>query len=103
MADEVRSTNEQSDDRREPAMDSSTPTAMEASRTALFGILLVIAALVVAGGVWWYVGKGSAAAEAEAARKIDSLGGFVHPGCLTAGKRLCYLRRHARPYERIEG
>jgi hypothetical protein len=79
MTGDVRSTNDQTDDRPESSMESATPTAVEASRTALFGILLVIGALAVAGGVWWYVGMGGAAAEAEAARKIDSLGGFVHP------------------------
>jgi hypothetical protein len=60
-------------------MDSATPTATEASRTALFGILLVLVVVAVAGAVWWYVGLGSAAAEAEAAKEIDALGGFVHP------------------------
>jgi hypothetical protein len=79
MTDHTTAASDQSAAHRSGGLDSATPTAVEASRTALFGILLVIAALVVAGGVWWYVGKGSAAAEAVAARKIDSLGGFVHP------------------------
>lgn len=59
---------------------SSTPTAREASRMALFGVVLVIIVLVVAGGVWWYAGSSGAAAQLAAGEKINKeLGGFAHP------------------------
>lgn len=57
----------------------SASQAAAASRTVVFGVFLVIGVLVVAGGVWWYVGRGSAAAEQAVAQKMRDLGAFVHP------------------------
>ena len=58
---------------------SSTPTAGEASRIALFGVFLVIIILVVGGGVWWYISRSGVAAEFAVGNKLKELGAELHP------------------------
>lgn len=46
----------------------------------LTALIIVVVVVVGAGGFWWYVMQSSAAAEAEAAERIEELGGFVRKG-----------------------